>query len=93
MECAEKNYALPIRPSSWIRKWTALLCCFGLVWFFIMVLAPIFQKIPMVNDLSSYIEETGIDASALYYTEVEEAAMAELGARGTIDYPPLGPPE
>lgn len=91
MEYVEKNFVPPVRPSSSIRKWTALLCCFSLIWVFIFVVAPMFRKIPMVNTLTSYIEETGINASALYYTEVEEAAVAELGARGTIKFPPVGP--
>ena len=93
MEYTKKNFAQSLGSFEWVKRWAALVCCFSLVWFFIMVLAPMFQKIPMVNTLTSYIEETGINASALYYTEVEEAAMAELGARGTIEFPPVGPPK
>jgi hypothetical protein len=91
MEYAEIKAGQLLKPGSTFGKWTALICGFCLIWLFILVVAPIFKKIPMVNTLSSYIEETGIDAGALYYTEVEEAAMAELGTRGTIDYPPVGP--
>lgn len=91
MEYAEAKIAEMQKPPSTFAKWTALICGFCLVWLFILVVAPLFQKIEMVNTLTTYIEETGIDASALYYTEVEEAAMAELGTRGTMEHPPVGP--
>ncbi len=91
MEYAEPKIIELRKPPSAFSKWTALVCGFCLIWLFILLVAPLFNNIPMVNTLSSYIEETGIDASALYYTEVEEAAMAELGARGTMEFPPLGP--
>lgn len=93
MEYAETKIVGSMKPSSTFAKWTALVCGFCLIWLFILVVAPMFKEIPMVNTLSSYIEENGIDASALYYTEVEEAAMAELGIRGTLEYPPVGPPQ
>ncbi|MDF1577382.1 MAG: hypothetical protein P1P81_02945 [Desulfobulbales bacterium] len=91
MEYAEAKVVRMQKPSSTFAKWTALICGFCLVWLFILVVAPLFQKIEMVKTLSAYVEETGIDAGALYYTEVEEAAMAELGSRGTMEYPPTGP--
>jgi hypothetical protein len=59
-----------------------------MVWVFMFVLAPLAQKIPMVNTLTTFIEETGIDAGALFYTEVEEASEAELNMRHTMKYPP-----
>ena len=91
MDRAESTAARSAEPGGRLGKWAALVCGFCLVWLFILVLSPLFRRIPMVDTMASYIGETGIDASALFYTEVEEAAMAELGARGTIEYPPRGP--
>jgi len=60
------------------------------MWLFVFVAAPWVGKAEAVSPLLAYIEETGIDASALYYTEVEEAAIAELGARSSLEYPATG---
>jgi hypothetical protein len=55
------------------------------------VIAPWIETFPMVKPLTEFIEESGIDASALYYTEVEEASEAELNMRSTMEYLPKGP--
>jgi hypothetical protein len=78
-------------PSNSILRWIALLLCFSLVWVFMFVIAPWIETFPMVKPLTEFIEESGIDASALYYTEVEEASEAELNMRSTMEYLPKGP--
>ncbi len=79
------------RPSSLIRKWAALFFGFLLVWVFMFVIAPWIQKSPSVKPLAEFIEESGIDASALYYTEVDEVGDAETNIRNTLKFPPHGP--
>ena len=54
------------------------------------VIAPAIEKSPAVKPLADFIEESGIDASALYYTEVEEASIAELNMRHTMEFMPKG---
>ena len=75
-------------PSGLIRKWAALFLCFFLVWVFMFVIAPWIEKMPAVRPLAEFIEESGIDASALFYTDVEEASEAELNMYNTMKYFP-----
>jgi hypothetical protein len=44
------------------------------------------QKIPSVGILSTYISESGIDASAVYYTEVEEVGESDQAIRNTFRF-------
>lgn len=55
------------------------------------ILAPGLKRISTIGRLTAFVEESGIDAGALFYTEVEEAAYAEIGVRSTIEYMPAGP--
>ena len=55
---------------------------------FMFVFVPWVQQFPMVRPLVVFIEESGIDASALFYTEVEETGDAESAMRDTMRYPP-----
>lgn len=75
-------------PSGGLFRWAGLILGFFLVWLFMFVIAPVIEKSPAVKPLADFIEETGIDASALYYTEVEEASVAELNMRHTMQYMP-----
>jgi len=56
------------------------------IWLFIFVLAPWMQKIPAVGTLSRYIKDSGIDAGALYYTEVDEVGESDLAVRNTFRF-------
>ena len=76
------------RPSNVILRWLGLFFGFFLVWIFMFVIAPWIQESPAVRPLADFIEETGIDAGALYYTEVEEASEAELHMRHALKYSP-----
>jgi hypothetical protein len=76
------------RSSDLIQRWTAFFFCLFLVWIFMFVIAPAIQNTSAVKPLADFIEESGIDASALFYTEVEESSEAELHMRSTMKYPP-----
>lgn len=69
-------------------RWSAFLGGLGLMWAFMFVIAPWGMRFEPVRTLTAYIEETGINASALYWSEVESTADAEHGARATVTYPP-----
>lgn len=62
------------------------------VLLFMFGLAPLMGRLPHVRQLSRFIEERGIEANALYYTEIEEFAEAEVNLRATMDYPPAAAP-
>ena len=49
------------------------------------------MRYDMVKDLSDYIEESGIESSALWWSEVEVVADAEMNCRNTNEYPPRKP--
>lgn len=57
----------PPRRAAWLR----LLAGLGLVWSFAFALATWGQRFAPVAELHRCVEERGIDASALFYTESE----------------------
>jgi hypothetical protein len=94
----EKNYsyesaAAGVGPNSFglLRRWAALLMCVFLVWAFMFVLAPMLQRLPAVRSLTSYIEESGINASAIYYTGLDETAEAEMYLHASDKHAPREP--
>ncbi len=69
------------------RRWGLLLLWVFLVWSFIYILCPWLQtNNSTIRQLSTYIEESGIDAGAIYYTEVEEVGDADLAIRDTFRF-------
>jgi len=75
-------------PSGVLRRWTMFVLCLLLVWGFMFVVAPLIQRVPQVGSLAVSIQETGINASALYYTGVEETAEAEMYLHNAEMYAP-----
>jgi hypothetical protein len=65
-----------------------LLVSIILILLFIFYVAPWMTALPMLRPLTNFIEERGIDAGALYYTEVEEFAEAEAQMDNTMVYMP-----
>ncbi len=74
-----------------LRRWAALAFGLAVIWAFVFVIAPALQKNEMVRPLAEYVRESGIDASALYYTEVKETGEAEVYLRDAFAYSPKGP--
>ena len=70
-----------------IKPWLALLAWVLILWTFAFVLAPwLQQKSKAVQTLATYIDESGIDAGAIYYTEVDEVGEADLMIRDTFRF-------
>jgi len=59
--------------------------------FFMFGLAPWMEGLPLIRPVVAAIIEREIDASALYYTEIEEFSDAAVYLSNTMDYPPKGP--
>jgi hypothetical protein len=55
------------------------------------VIAPALRRLPAVGALTGYIEESGIEAGALYYTGLDETAEAEMYFHNAKEYAPEGP--
>ena len=68
-----------------------LLGSFVLILLFIFYVAPWMTGLPMLRSLTGFIEERGIDAGALYYTDLEEFAEAEAQMSNTMAYMPRTP--
>lgn len=74
-------------PAKALKGWIHLIIWLLCIWGFMFLLAPMIQKmVPAVNTLSHYITESGIDAGAIYYTEVEEVGEADQGIRNTFRF-------
>lgn len=69
-----------------LKRWIHFIIWLLCIWVFVFILAPFMQKIPAVDTLSRYIKESGIDAGALYYTEVEEVGESDLAVRNTFRF-------
>lgn len=70
-----------------VRKWAALIASLVAVWAFAFLFAPWLQQhVSPLQTLGRFVRDTGIEASALYYTEVAETSEAELVLRSTFEY-------
>ncbi len=77
----------PIGPTDNGKGVLRLLAWMLAIWMFIFVFAPWLQtKNESIQTLSTYIETSGIDAGAIYYTEVEEVGDADLAIRNTFRF-------
>ena len=70
------------RVSAWLRLGLGL----AVIWVCVFVVGPLMERIPSIGRMHEYIRENSIDATALYYTEVEEFADAETHIRNAMKY-------
>ena len=73
------------------RRWARLFLGVGVIWIFMFIVAPWVEKTPAVEPIICFIEENDIDASALYYTEIEEFFEAEIHMENAMNFAPRGP--
>jgi hypothetical protein len=55
---------------------------------FFMVLAPWLDRMPLAQPLIRFIDDRDIDATALYYTDIEEFSDAEIFMYNSNEYSP-----
>lgn len=82
----------PGQPSERSRRIGLLILSIMLILLFMFGLAPQMERLPHVRPMVRFIEDRGIDATALYYTEIEEFAEAEINMQNTMDYLPRAGP-
>ena len=82
------SYTLTRCPIDIMRRWTALFLCLMMVWMLMFVMGPALRRLAQVSQITTYIEETGINASALYYTGLDETAEAEMYLYNSDTYAP-----
>ncbi len=68
------------------RAWLQLGLCVLLVWAFVFHLVPHLSKIEAVRTIQDSARAKGIDATALYYTEVPEFSDADCYVRDAMRY-------
>jgi hypothetical protein len=78
-------------PAGKFKRLALLIGSFILIWVLMTHIAPWGEKTAPIRPLMEFIEERNIDAGALYYTEIEEFAEADIQMNHSLDYPPRGP--
>jgi hypothetical protein len=71
--------------SRW-RAWGKLVLGLFVAWLFVFQFAPWLREIGPVKDVLDSVREHGIDATALFYTEVEEFGVAEHAVRHALEF-------
>jgi hypothetical protein len=71
-----------------ITRWTRLALCLLAVLAFIFVVGPWLARAPLVEPLTRFVEERDIEAGALFYTEVEAFADADVHMRNVRVHSP-----
>jgi hypothetical protein len=79
----QETNSTALRP---LRRWGLLLAWIVGIWCFVFLLAPLGRHFQPVRTLTEFIRANDIDATAYYYTEVEEFAVAEHAVRDTMAY-------
>ena len=61
-----------------------------IIWLFMFVLSPmLLANSESAGTLATFINNNDINSGAIYWTDVEITADAELGARSTVTYLPV----
>jgi hypothetical protein len=75
-------------PPGRLKPWLKLLVGIAALWFFTYVVGPFFDNLPWIKPVTSFIDDSGINAPAFYYTGVEEVGEAVNSIRNSLEYPP-----
>ncbi|WP_237559868.1 hypothetical protein [Desulfohalovibrio reitneri] len=75
-----------------LKRWLSFLLSLAVTAAFIWGICPALREASApIKQMADFVDETGIETGAFYYTDVEIVGHADLGARSTIEYPPRGP--
>ena len=75
-------------PQSVFSPWLKLIIGFFLIWALIFVVGSVAQLLPGAKHMARVIDEHGLRATAVYYTDFEEPAEASERIRDSLDYMP-----
>ncbi|OHB67875.1 MAG: hypothetical protein A2V70_03315 [Planctomycetes bacterium RBG_13_63_9] len=70
------------------RRWAGLLAGLATMGVFVFVIAPAVQHWRPVWAVHTFVEERGIDASALFYTESEEFGRVQRHMQDAMRFAP-----
>ncbi|MEW6671755.1 MAG: hypothetical protein AB1427_08620 [Thermodesulfobacteriota bacterium] len=87
-----ENISLKHKPGAGLLKhWAGLFIGLLIIWLLMAYAAPWGRQTETLRPIMDVIEERGIEATAYYYTDMEEFAEAEINITHALRYPPMGP--
>jgi len=75
-------------PPGRLKSWLKLFIGIAALWFLTYVVGPFVDNLPWIKPATSFIDDSGINTPAFYYTAVEEVGDAEAFIRNSLKYPP-----
>jgi hypothetical protein len=78
-------------PRAALSPWARLLLGFVLIWTLIFAVGALARFIPGAGRMAQVIEERGLRATAIYYTDFEEPAEGSARIRDSLDFTPGRP--
>lgn len=74
-----------------LTRWLSFVGAVFATWLFVFVLCPAVRDTsPFFQELAAFVDESGIETGAFFYTDVEIVGHASHSARSTIVYGPHG---
>lgn len=77
-------------PQATFSPWLKLIIGFVLIWALIFGGGSLARLIPGAKHMAEVIDERGLRATAIYYTDFEEPAEGSERIRDSLDYEPHG---
>jgi len=74
----------PRGPGDAYRRWRNFVISLLIVWAFVFQIAPRVQRLGVIRALHEFVYVNDIEATALYYTEVEEFSDADVYIRDAM---------
>jgi hypothetical protein len=78
------------RPQAAFSPWLKLIIGFVLIWALIFGIGSLARLLPGAKHMAQVIDERGLRATAIYYTDFEEPAEGSERIRDSLDYAPRG---
>ncbi len=75
-------------PQTGIGPWLKLIIGFVMIWALIFGVGSLAQLLPGARRMAKAIDERGLRATAIYYTDFEEPAEGSERIRDSLDYSP-----
>ncbi len=77
-------------PQAAFSPWLKLILGFAAIWALIFGVGSLARLLPGAKHMAQVIDERGLRATAIYYTDFEEPAEGSERIRDSLDYTPRG---
>ena len=85
---ATSSHAADVSTPGTRQRWTRFLVGVLMIFLFAFGVIPRVQRLGPVRDVHEAIQKSGIDATALFYSESEVSSEAEASIRNALRYAP-----